>query len=274
MLHSLAALDCGVGACLRSLREQSAVTLKDAAVSVDASTATIRRWEAGEVIPKRPALRTLLDLYGVSAARSAVVEEVALTSRQARLPAVRSGCERGETVLACLEAQADAVYDYQSFLLPALVRTTAYMRAIYTGRGAPEPVEQALALHERRIGAAASGRCSLSIVVEESVLRRPIGATDVMRQQLDHLLEVANRSWAIVQVVPADAALLAGEAFTLVRLQDERGIVHCETAHGFRLLDDAHVATYTQAFARLQAGAQSPEASVALIASAHAACGE
>ncbi|MEV1005559.1 helix-turn-helix transcriptional regulator [Nonomuraea sp. NPDC050202] len=277
VVPSISALDEGLGPCLQRLREQQGVSLDGAAARLNVSTASIRRMEKGQTVPRPSDLRALLCLYGVGSVRGAALENAAQRERAARqrgeaAPSVGSGLQRGEAVLACLEQQATAIGDYQGYVLPALVRTRAYMRAIYLARGLADGLEDALGLHERRVADALEGRYRLAVVVEESVLRRPVGDAGVMLEQLGHLLEVAALPHVTVQVIAADAGVLATQvAFTLLRFAAEPALVHGETMHGYQLVDEpAAVTRWAGEFACLQAAAVSGEGSRQLIAAARA----
>ncbi|GAA1613447.1 hypothetical protein GCM10009733_006920 [Nonomuraea maheshkhaliensis] len=253
-VSSISAIDRGLGTCLQHLREGKGITLKVAAAHLMLSTASIRRLENGQTLPRLADLRALIDLYGIGGVRSAALQDVARRERaQRRSPtATATGArDHGEAVLACLEQGATTISAYQGFMLPALVRTRAYMRAIYAARQMTDGLEDALSLHERRV-AAIHGHRRLTIVVEESALRRHVGGPVVMREQHAHLAEMAALPHITVQVIAADANVLPRQAaFTLLRFAEA-------------------AARWAGEFARLQAAALSCEDSMTLIAAAQA----
>jgi hypothetical protein len=107
-------------------------------------------------------------------------------------------------------------------------------------------------------------------VIDEAVLRRNLGGRQVMREQLDHILEVSKRPNITVQVVPFDRSDVAavGGPFTLLRFAepDLPDIVYLEQLNSALYLNkDVDVMNYLQIINRLAAGALTPQQSTALI---------
>lgn len=104
-------------------------------------------------------------------------------------------------------------------------------------------------------------------IVNESVLRRQVGGSAVMRGQIEHLIEMASQSAVRVQVVPFKLAPRGdGRRFTLLRYEDASPIVYLENLGGASVVRRrADVAQYEEAFTDLQILAVGPQESLGMI---------
>jgi transcriptional regulator with XRE-family HTH domain len=133
------------------------------------------------------------------------------------------------------EAEAAALRWYELSLVPGLLQTAGYARAVLCTRvGATEDeIDQAVAARmERQAILDRDDPPLLWAVVDEAVARRPVGGTDVMRAQVEHLAEMAERTNVVVQVIPRSAGAhegLAG-AFVIADFANAPSIVYLETA--------------------------------------------
>lgn len=169
---------------------------------------------------------------------------------------------------ADMEARATHISTYQTQLVYGLLQTEEYARAVLaTGR--PVRLDDLVAARMERQRILERERPPLCLVVlDEAVLHRPIGGRQVMRNQLSHVLELANRRWVTVQVLPNEVgehASLVG-SFNLLRFGDDPDLVYTEdlisghmTAHADTVLEGA------RRYANLQAAALSGEDSAELI---------
>ncbi|WP_431931180.1 helix-turn-helix domain-containing protein [Micromonospora sp. RP3T] len=127
---------------------------------------------------------------------------------------------------ADLEQDATSLRSYQPLLVPGLLQTEEYARAVL-GTGAllpPAEVEEIVASRiARQRVLDRDDPPQLVAVINEVVLRRPVGDGSVMAGQLRHLAAVAEREHVQVRVIPADGPWhtgLAGRPFVLGRLPD------------------------------------------------------
>jgi transcriptional regulator with XRE-family HTH domain len=266
-----------VGAQLRRLREASGITREAAGYAIRASEAKISRLEAGRVGFKRRDVADLLAMYGVTdeSTRDAVVR----LAEQANEPgwwhryndtvpgwfSTFVGLEQAAAIIRCYEAQ----------YVPGLLQTEAYANAVID-LGRLVRVDQVsqrveLRMHRKEL---------LSIpnppdywaVIDEAALRRIMGSREIMRDQLDHMVEASKRPNITVQVVPfdrSDAAVLGG-SFTLLRFTepDLPDIVYIEQINSALYLNRSEdVDLYLKIVDRLAAGALTPARSSEMIAS-------
>ncbi len=174
-----------------------------------------------------------------------------------------------------LEAEAAEIKTYQPQLVPGLLQTGDYARAIIRAEhpDAPdEEVERRVELRLRR--QRAENAPKLWVVLDEAGLRRSVGGTAVMRAQLDRLIKAAASPGITVQVLPFSAGEHGsmGSAFSILTFPEptDPGVVYVETRAGSLYLEGQEVREYTGVFNHLVATAANQRDSVAMLkAAAH-----
>ena len=218
-----------LGAHLRRLREAQGVSREDAGWEIRASESKISRMELGRVGFKERDVADLLSLYGVDDADER--DRLLTLARQANSP---GWWHRYGDVLPSwfqsylgLEASAALIRTYEVQFVPGLLQTEGYARAVVLlghGRARPEEIDRRVALRlQRQAILDRDEPVQLWAVVDEAVLRRPIGGTEVMRAQLEALLEATARPNVRLQIVPFTAGghSAAGGAYTILRFPDQ-----------------------------------------------------
>ncbi|WP_424534830.1 helix-turn-helix domain-containing protein [Sphaerisporangium viridialbum] len=124
-----------------------------------------------------------------------------------------------------IEPNATALRTWDPLLVPGLLQTEAYARAVFRGHLAtPEHKveEQVRARMQRSLILEGGDPPALWVLLDELVLSRPIGGPEVMREQLDHLVTVASHHNVTVQLVPFDSPCTDGllSGFTIAELPD------------------------------------------------------
>ena len=179
------------------------------------------------------------------------------------------------TDAAELQGVAEAICEWSPTLVPGLLQTEGYARAIFRAaqpfRPAKEREDWVRSRMERtRLLDGPTGP-SLWVIVDEGVLRRPIGSDAEMAAQLHHLAEMAHGDRVLVQVLPFKArahALLEGNV-TLMTFTDAPPVAYVEGPYSGQLLDDPATVTRCETnYDLARAAALPPEESVALIESA------
>src|ERR1700690_1090809 len=214
-----------LGSQLRRLRESRGITRDDAGYTIRASGSKISRMELGRVSFKERDITDLLGLYGVDdpAERTALVD----LARQANSPGwwhkYSDVLPDWFHVYVGLEEAAALIRVYELQFVPGLLQTADYARAvIQLGQsGAPEEeIEHRVSLRmdrQRLLERPVPPR--LWAVVDEAVLRRHIGGPDVMRGQLERLIEASKEPNITLQVMPFTFGGHAAESgtFTIMR---------------------------------------------------------
>ncbi|QLH25098.1 MULTISPECIES: helix-turn-helix transcriptional regulator [Streptomyces] len=200
-----------LGKRLQDLREKSGLSFEQAGRALDVTHATIRRMEKAEVGLKLPYVEKLLRTYGVTDP-----EEVEAFLSLAREANKNGWWHRFRDVLpdwfntfVSLEVEANLIRAYEPHYIPGLLQTEDYSRAVLRAGmpHAPETeIERNVALRmERQALLRRPDPPMLWVVMDETVLRRPIGGPETMRAQIGRLIEVADSPQIRLQVMPFDA---------------------------------------------------------------------
>ncbi|MFJ5302864.1 helix-turn-helix domain-containing protein [Streptomyces sp. NPDC088350] len=196
-----------LGRRLQELREAAGIKREEAAQVLRVAPATVRRMEMAEVALKVPYVQVLLTTYGVPDDEAASF--VALTE-EANQP---GWWQRFHDVLpewfslyVSLEGAAGLIRSYEPHFVPGLLQTEDYARAVLEagtiGQNGPETIERHVSLRMARQGLLErDSPPHLWVIMDETVLRRPVSIHgEVMREQLDKLLEFAERDRITLQV--------------------------------------------------------------------------
>ncbi|WP_344629644.1 helix-turn-helix transcriptional regulator [Streptomyces glaucosporus] len=173
---------------------------------------------------------------------------------------------------ALLEAEAVSLYSYENHAVPGLLQTEEHVREVISARCPPldnEEIENRVAARVDRQGLLnRSPACVLGFVIEEVVLRRPIGGRNVHKRQLRRLLECAEMRNVSVQVMPTSRETHMGldGPFVLLETPDGRNLAYAEGQSGsFLVSDRKRVSVLAQRYGIIRAQALSPEESAHLI---------
>ncbi|MEU0806483.1 MULTISPECIES: helix-turn-helix transcriptional regulator [unclassified Streptomyces] len=200
-----------LGKRLQDLREKAGLSYERAGRALDVTHATIRRMEKAEVGLKLPYVEKLLRTYGVTDPEE--VEGFLSLAREANKPGwwhrFRDVLPEWFNTFVSLEGEANLIRAYEPHYVPGLLQTEDYARAVLRAGmpHAPESeIERNVALRmERQSLLIRENSPMLWVVMDETVLRRPIGGPDVMRDQITRLIDAATLSNIRLQIMPFDA---------------------------------------------------------------------
>ncbi|MEU9403560.1 helix-turn-helix transcriptional regulator [Streptomyces sp. SID4985] len=197
-----------LGRRLLELRERAGLKREEAAHVLHVAPATVRRMEMAEVSLKIPYLQVLLKSYGVPD------DEAELFVRLAE-DANRPGWwQRFHDILpgwfsmyVSLEEAASLIRSYEPHFVPGLLQTEDYARGVLKsgaiGQTSPDDIERHVALRMRRQDLLTRPDAPrVWAVMDETALRRPVGGPEVMRRQIDKLLEATKLPNVTLQVAP------------------------------------------------------------------------
>ena len=268
-----------LGSELRRLREAAGLSLEEVAGRMECHKATISRLELGRSAARQRDLRAILALYGVTDPRQ--VEAYLEMSRSGKHPgwwqAYAEILPSAYTDFIALEAEADHIRTFQPALVPGILQTEAYARAV--AGAVPCLVEEASlddmvkVRAERQALLDREPSLRFCGIIGESALRAPVGGRKVMREQFDHLIEAAQRPNVELRVLPLSAgerAVISG-SFVLMhfRLPSDSHLVFVESLMSALYLEKPEeIAGYTLAFDTLRASALSPKDSLTTIRAA------
>ncbi|MEU3630492.1 helix-turn-helix transcriptional regulator [Streptomyces fradiae] len=258
--ESLSAL---FGAKLRKLRMSAGLTQRQLGGMIPIAHSMIARFELGTETPTQQVAEALDRLL---AADGDLVD--------LWLHVVRTPIPDWARKYMLLEKQACKIQTYSAHSVHGLLQTRAYARALLAAAVPPvgNRLEQLLEARLAR-GATLHGDAApvLWVVLDEAVIRRPVGGNSVVHEQLGHLLSVSEAmSNVTLQVLPYSrgAHPVLGGSLTVLSFLDRSGVAYRENSHSGELIEHAaQVAQCALAFDHLVAQALSPQASVRLIRS-------
>ena len=254
-----------LGMELRRLRQEAELTIEEVAKHLTMSRSRLSRVETGKVVPRQRDVRAMLDLFGTTDAQQ--VELLLTITREAQQKGWWTDYEdvlpAGFETYVGLEAAATTLREYQVHLVPGLLQTEDYARAVIraTRGGNENDIEQLVALRMRR-QERLTGEHPLELwaVLDEAALHRPVGGRPVMREQLRHLAEIGQRDNVTVQVMPYDKGTHPGLAgpFAIVECPDlrEQETVYVDSSGGNIYLEKPRdLRRHTRIFDHLRAEA-------------------
>lgn len=256
-----------LGLRLRDLRERAGCSYEEAARALSVNAATVRRMEKAEVGLKPLFVEKLLETYGVGQAE---IDAFLALVEESRKPGwwhrFRDVLPDWFGLYVSLEGAANLIRGYEPHCVPGLLQTEGYARALLrTGfPNAPEEeIERRVALRmgrQRLLAGPDAPR--LWMVIDETVLRRPVGGPEVMRAQIDRLLEAMALPNVTLQVVLLEAGPHPGMfgPFQLFRfdIPELPDIVYTESLTGAVYLDERpDTAAYLEVLDRMGAQAVS-----------------
>lgn len=168
-----------------------------------------------------------------------------------------------------LEEQASTIRSFESMVVPGLLQTRDYAHAILSARRTNDVASLLDARMERQAILEREASPELWVVLDETVLRRPVGSSAVMRGQLHALIAASERPSTVIQVVPFSAGAHAGISGPFATLSFTEGdpVVYVDGfLKGQLLADPAEVRAAYRAYDLLMGAALSVPQSIDLIA--------
>lgn len=250
-----------LGRRLQDMRLGAGASLEDAAKALRVKTLTIRRLEKAEVALKPLYVEKLLETYGAD--RQEIDEFVDL-AEQANEPgwwhSYRDVVPSWFTAYVSLETGAKTLRTYEPQYVTGLLQTADYARAVLRGglpNGSEEELARRVELRLRRQSLLEKADApTLWVVMEEAVLHRTVGSPDVMREQIERLLDVSELEHVSLDIVPFAAGAHVGACapFTYFRFEAPElpDVVYSELLSASVYLDQrADVVAHLEAHTRM-----------------------
>jgi transcriptional regulator with XRE-family HTH domain len=249
------------GKLLKLFRERAGLTQQALAEALGYSVEHVASIEQG----RRPAKATFTEavepIVNAQGALAALQEDVDL----AKLPQFFQD-------VAVIEAEAATRYSYDPLLIPGLLQTEGYARALFEAHCPPlrdEEIDQLLEARLRRQAMLTSQPAiEFSFIIGEAVLRCPVGGVETLRAQLVHLTKLIMLRNVEIQVMPMDYGAHAGihGAILLVETVEQRRVAYFEShGEGHLITDPRKVSSLAMRHGKLRSQALSGEASARLI---------
>lgn len=250
------------GEVVKAFRKRAGLTQESLAPKVQYSPETVASIEQGRRFPPHAFVERaeeVLDAFG--AIRGA-----------ARHLSRKPGLAKWFQQWAQLEEEAINLYTYECRLVPGLLQTETYARAVFTNRLpllSDDQVEAQWAaradrqrlLHEHQ-------NTAFSFILEEHLFLRQTGTPEVTRELIDHVLEVAELRNVEIQVMPLTRENYAGMdgPMQLLETPDNRWFGYCEGQEGSQFISDSMtVSTLQMRYARMRSQALTPDDSMSLL---------
>ena len=252
------------------------MTQEDVSERTGKDRSTLYRLENAQQRPQRSTLIQLLDLYRIEEPRRG--ELLALlreAGQRGWLQQYRSELPEVYSDYIGFEDEARSISSYQSLLIPGLLQSEDYAKALLHGT-LPYASQEEI---ENRVTARMARQALLDreeaprlwAIMDEAVVRRQVGGREVMRTQFARLREAAAQPNVTIQVIPFDAGPHPGMdgAFVVLEFPDpaDQSIVYTESAAGGLFLEEeVELRRYMLIFEHLRAAALRPDETVSLLA--------
>ncbi|CAM5351171.1 transcriptional regulator [Streptomyces avidinii] len=257
-----------LGSELRRLRTVSGMTSQQVAACLLISQPKISLLENGHRLIKPRDVRDLCRLYGVQDQQ--LLDDLMRLAGDSSLPGWwNSYDDIPYSTYIGLEAEATTIRTYEPLVIPGLLQTPGYARAVIAGTAPHATAEQIatrLAVRLRRQDRlnAPGDPLRLRAVLDESVLRRVVGSREIMREQLEHLSHLGSQPHITLRLLPYEAGAHPGVSgqFSLLDFADA---THASTVYLERFAGDIYlenrsaVQPYDALYARLLAEALCPD---------------
>jgi len=262
---------------LRRLREAAGLTIERVAEVLDCSTSKISRIETGQVSVRGLDLRTILDIYDVAASDRASLIELARKTPEKGLWQAH-GELKNLRALVDFEVAASSIRTFGGLLLPGLLQTAEYARAVM---GALRPELRSEELDHwvtlrlaRQALLTGDDPPSYWAILDDAALRRDVGGRRVMERQLQFLAEMAALRNVTLQLLPSTKGAHAGLCgdFTIFSFSEpnDQDVIYLEHNAGDLYLEQREqVIRHVQAFDHLRAKALGPEESLLILTQAY-----
>lgn len=223
---------------LKRARLNARLTQKDIAERLDWSPSKIIRIESGQVAVSIPDLRALLNEYGVTDEKLArELEELARGSKKQPWTEYKEALTPATIQLFGYEAAASRVRQFELIVVPGLLQTEEYARAMLAGYQVPEDRAERIveARLERQELLEQEEGPEYEFLIDEAAIRRVVGGPKTMEAQLRRISEAAKQPRVTVQIIPFPAGAHLGMQGPIKHLEfpdpDDDDVVYIEGPH-------------------------------------------
>jgi transcriptional regulator with XRE-family HTH domain len=261
-----------LGVRLRTMRQEHGLTVEQVADQLLCSPSKVSRMETGQRAATPRDVRDLCKIYGVT--DPAEVARLMNLARESKQQAWWQPYDLDFATYVGLEAAAKSLLCYQSMIVPGLLQTVDYAKAMFAAslpsEFTPERRDEHIDVRLRRQNLL-SGDSPLEflVVLDEAVLHRAVGGTAVMNAQLLRLIEAAALPNVTLQIIPFNAGAhpAMDSLFTVLKFGAVApSVVYVEGLMGYLYLEREHeIARYEQIFAHLRGIALSPQDTIDLM---------
>jgi transcriptional regulator with XRE-family HTH domain len=261
----------GLGGELRVLREERGLKLRRVANELGWPASKLSRIETGKLGIRAEDVASLLVVYGITGAERQRLLEMAQRTDEPGWLELTRGVSKEVRTLVHLETEATSIVNFEPLLVPGLMQTADYARALMKAGGLTD------AEAEQRVAARLARQAILSrdeppklrLIIDEMVLRRPLGGPRVMARQLRHLVDTVQAPNVTVRVVPFAVGAHTGldGSFVIMDFARHNAVVNLEHKLSSVFLERPdEVALFRREADRLEALSLSPDESLDFVA--------
>ncbi|GAB2893806.1 helix-turn-helix domain-containing protein [Streptomyces mayteni] len=265
-----------LGAELRRLRKAAGLGIEQVAAELGCSQTRVSRIETGKGrATARPSdVTKLCELYRVTDQQQIdmLLQMLGNSQKRGWWAPYNDVLPSGLEVYVGLESSARTERAWEPLLVHGLLQTPDYARTVLRSGAIHRPSDIDALVHVRlerqKLITRAESPLDLWAILDEAVVRRPLGGADIMRAQLQHLTEMSALPNVIVQVIPNQKGAHPGlwGAFSLLEFEEDEPVVYVDSPGGNLYLEKrADVRRFASIFDLLRATALDPDESVALI---------
>lgn len=263
-----------LGSALRAARDSKGITLRALGQLVGRPAGTLSAWETATHRPKPDQVAKVLVALGVTGDEYDEIIQLAYDDEATTWVATSVPSQRAQLqALVNFESSAAKITDVAPSLIPGLLQTGDYIRAIM-GVSAPKdevPARAALRAGRKEVLTRQGSTVQYAAYFGPHTYTYMIGGPHVMAGQLRYVLELAARPNISIRAIRRDAGWYPGleGAFKLVEFEDQPPLVHIETrASGLFFHDDKDVSAYRRAVGALDKMAHSENETMDLLSNA------
>jgi transcriptional regulator with XRE-family HTH domain len=263
---------------LRGIRESKGKSGDSVAAALKWSPSKISRYERARTGLRPSDVARLLDYYGITGPRRELLLALADdASQKGWWEEYGDSLSEDYQQFIGLEHEAATVAIWHVDVVTGLLQTEGYARQIISGYSRVEPMPPAMIgrlvrVRLQRQQVLERDNLQMSVVLDESVLKRRIGDDSVMYEQLQHLGRAAERPNVTLQILPLDARhIVSGESFVIFGFGDDneeslQDVVSTELMRtGFSVEGERETYLHRIAFQMLSEASLDPASSRALI---------
>ncbi|PWV47266.1 MULTISPECIES: helix-turn-helix domain-containing protein [Nocardiopsis] len=260
-----------IGKTFKELRQRNGMTMQEVAEYLGRDQSSLSRFEAGIHPPRKDDVVALMDLFGVDeeSQRQATLHMVGEVSKTGWWEKHAKDIGGGWFVdLLWLEERAEHMQLFGVAAVPGLLQTSGYAEALIKAddpKAAKQQVKRWVDLRIQRQQVLDRESLTISVVIDEAVLRRPVGGPQAMVSQVAHLANQAQRDNIDIRVLPFAAGAHCGGAgsFRVIRMAEPfPTVAHIETPAGVLFAESEGAEELVDRYDRLHQGSLDAEASM------------
>ncbi|MGW5878076.1 helix-turn-helix domain-containing protein [Nocardiopsis terrae] len=259
-----------IGKTFKELRQRNGMTMQEVAEYLGRDQSSLSRFEAGIHPPRKDDVVALMDLFGVEeeSQRQAtlhMVGEVSKTGWWAKHAKDASGWFMD---LLWVEERAEALRLFSDAVVPGLLQTPEYAEALMKADdpcAAKQQIKRGVDLRVKRQQILDREGFQLSLVLDEAVIRRPVGGRQVMAVQIAHLISSAQRENLDIRVLPFSVGAHCGGAgaFRLILMPEPFPVIaYIESPGGALFVEASSADDLADRYDRLHQGSLDAQASI------------